>query len=49
VPIVLYSKKTWDFTPDVVTALNRSKGTVEATTEPPVSVGRPVATPKKPK
>jgi outer membrane protein len=46
VPVLLYAKESYDFTTDVVTALNKSKGTEVATPEPPVA--RPVvATPKK--
>ncbi|HEV7402807.1 MAG TPA: OmpH family outer membrane protein [Chthoniobacteraceae bacterium] len=46
VPVLLYAKESYDFTPEVVTALNKSRGTAEAvkTTE----VVRP-PTPKKPK
>ncbi|HEV7406159.1 MAG TPA: OmpH family outer membrane protein [Chthoniobacteraceae bacterium] len=47
VPVILYAKESYDFTTDVVTALNRSKGTEAASPEPPV---RAATTPvKKPK
>lgn len=48
VPVILYAKSSYDFTTDVVTALNKSKGTAEVAPEPPVAV-RPATTPKKPK
>lgn len=47
VPVLLYAKESYDFTPDVVTALNKSKGAQPAVK--PAEVVRPVATPKKPK
>jgi outer membrane protein len=48
VPVILYAKDSYDFTTDVVTALNRSKGTAEAATpEPPVA--KPALPVKKPK
>jgi outer membrane protein len=47
VPVILYAKDSYDFTPEVVTALNKSKGTAEAVTPEPVV--RPATTPKKPK
>lgn len=34
VPILLYAKESYDFTPDVITALNKNKGKEEATPEP---------------
>ena len=42
VPIVLYSRDTYEFTDSVVTALNRNKG--KETSEAPAAT--PVATPK---
>jgi outer membrane protein len=48
VPVILYAKESYDFTTDVVTALNKTRGTAEATPEPAIPV-RAVATPKKPK
>lgn len=44
VPILLYAKESYDFTTDVVTALNKSKG--EASPEP---VAKPAAAPAKSK
>lgn len=44
VPILLYSKESYDFTADVVTALNKSKG--EAAPEP---AAKPAAAPTKAK
>lgn len=35
VPIVLFSRETYEFTPDVVTALNKNKGSEAAATETP--------------
>lgn len=59
VPVVMYAKESYDFTTDVVTALNKLRGTAAAPavrppdllrpTEAarPVEVARPVATPTK--
>ena len=46
VPVLLYAKDSYDFTTEVVTALNKQKGTEKAeSSAPPV----PAATPEKPK
>ena len=46
VPVVLYAKDSFDFTPDVVTALNKNKGKEDAT---PAAPAKPVGeTPKAP-
>src|SRR3954454_298011 len=54
VPVLLFAKESYDFTTDVVTALNKSKRTEAAPPDTGVtgagsSAARPVATPKKPK
>jgi outer membrane protein len=46
VPILLYAKESYDFTTDVVTALNKNKGKEEAAPEP---VAKPATAPIKPK
>jgi outer membrane protein len=46
-PVILYARDSSDITTDVLTALNKSKGTAEAVKPP--EVVRPAATPKKPK
>lgn len=46
VPIVLYAKETYDFTPDVVKALNANRGTPEAAPAK-ADAAAPAATPKK--
>jgi outer membrane protein len=48
VPILLYAKESYDFTVDVVTALNKNKGKEEATPEP-VATKPATAAPAKPK
>ena len=45
VPILLYAKESYDFTPDVVTALNKNKGKEEAAPE----AAKPATAPAKPK
>ena len=45
VPIVLFSRESWDFTTDVVSALNKTKGTAAAPV--PVSTPIPASKPKK--
>jgi outer membrane protein len=48
VPIVLYSRDSYDFTASVITALNKSKGTAEAPAATPVEPKVPRATATKP-
>jgi outer membrane protein len=48
VPILLYAKESYDFTTDVVTALNKSKGAAEAAPEPAAKPATAPAKPKKP-
>ena len=43
VPLVLYSRESWDFTTEVVTALNKTRGSETSSAPAPA----PVATPKK--
>jgi outer membrane protein len=45
VPLVLYSRESWDFTTEVVTALNKTRGSETSST--PATAPAPVATPKK--
>ncbi len=45
VPILLYAKESYDFTPEVVTTLNKTKG--EASADP--ALRAPAAAPVKPK
>lgn len=45
VPILLYAKESYDFTPDVVTALNKNKGKEE----PAPEAAKPATAPAKPK
>ncbi len=47
VPVLLYAKDSYDFTPEVMTALNKAKGSAPAVK--PVESVRPPATPKKAK
>ena len=47
VPILLYAKESYDFTTDVVTALNKNKGKEEVAPEPVVA--KPATTPTKTK
>jgi outer membrane protein len=47
VPIVLYSRDSFDFTPEVVTALNKNKGK-DTTDAAPAAPAKPEATPAKP-
>lgn len=42
VPVILYAKESYDFTTEVVTTLNKNRGTTEA-----APAALPVATPKK--
>jgi outer membrane protein len=49
VPILLYGKPTYDFTPDVVTALNKNKGRDDTLATPEPAATKPVATPGKTK
>ncbi len=46
VPILLYAKESYDFTTDVVTVLNKSKG--ESAPEPAAKPAAPAPKPKKP-
>ena len=48
VPIVLYSRDSYDFTAAVVTALNKNKGTAEVPAATPVEPKAPRATVAKP-
>ncbi len=48
VPILLYAKESYDFTPDVVSALNKNKGKEEASPEPAAKPATAPAKPKKP-
>jgi outer membrane protein len=48
VPIVLYAKDSYDFTNDVVTVLNKSRGTAEASPEPAKPAAAVPAKAKKP-
>ena len=43
VPLVLFSRESWDFTTDIVTALNKTRN---AASESPAPAPAPVATPK---
>ena len=45
-PLVLASRDSWDFTTDVVTALNKTRGTAAAEPPAPAPATAPVATPK---
>jgi outer membrane protein len=51
VPVILYAKDSYDFTPDVITALNKNKGKEEAAPEPPPAkaVAAPAPSTTKPK
>lgn len=46
VPVVMYAKTSYDFTPDVVTVLNKNRGAAAAD-EPSVKAGDKAETPKK--
>ena len=48
VPIVLYSKDSYEFTNDVVTALNKNKSKDTAAEEKPKAADKPADKPKKP-
>ena len=48
VPIVLYSKDSYEFTNDVVTALNKNKTKDTAAEEKPKAADKPADKPKKP-
>ena len=49
VPVLLYAKDSYDFTPDVVSALNKNKSSVDAPVEPaPKAAPVAPAKPKKP-
>lgn len=47
VPVVLFAKESYDFTNDVITALNRNKGTDSAGTDKPAAPATPAAAKKK--
>ena len=50
VPVVLFAKDDYDFTPDVITALNKNKGKEEPAPKaeaPPKAESTPAAPPKK--
>ena len=49
VPVVLYAKDEYDFTTDVVTALNKNKGKDDAASTPPVKETTPEKPPVKKK
>jgi outer membrane protein len=46
VPLVLFSRESWDFTTDVVSALNKNRNSAASSDSAPPPVAVPVATPK---
>jgi outer membrane protein len=46
VPLVLYSQEKWDFTTDIITALNKNKGSEKVDTSAALAPATPAATPK---